>query len=529
MDTLFSGKSALILDKHLNDLGELRSILSSLGIEQVAVASSVNMALSVLREQPVDLCFMVYDLGKGEKNGLQVLHEAQAEGIHRYATSYILVSDPEMSELLFGSLEHSPDLCISKPYDSARIRLNLEKLLRLKNAVSPLDELMDQQKWVEALNLCDKKLEFYPALKTFLLRIKGIILLRLGHYAEAADLFNALLEMRDQHWMRVGLGVAAYRMGRFELAHTSLNNVVNQNQVSLDAFNWLSRLHRLKGDWGLSMSLLRKSVMLQPSVAVLQAELGNVAARMQDWRLAVEAFRAAVRFGRYSAFQNPDYYFALARSLCDYMDEQQREQAQESEGEALQVLEQAVNDFDQEPAALLRSRLLQHDILRRSGERVRADQSARDALALFRNMPLTEQALWIDQLSDGLEGAEVAAEVAQLRQELTRKMVGIDWARANLTGMMQFRKHELVPARDAFWQAHQAQPESASIGLNLVQADLELLRRGQAQDPVATLRRCDDVLHDIQYAALSHRQQLRHKGLADRLSEQVKAGDDQNS
>lgn len=520
MDTLFSGKSALVLDKQLASLTDLRAILTALGVSDVMVASSVNMALSILREQSVDMCFMVYDLGKGEKNGLQVLHEAHAEGIHRYATSYILVSDPETSEYLFGSLEFSPDLCISKPYDRARIRLSLEKLLRLKQALHPLDELMDQQKWVEALMLCDKKLDFYPALKIFLLRLKGILLLRLGRYADASGLFGDLLEMRDQHWMRVGLGVAAYRQGDFEQAQQNLNGVINQHQISLDAFNWLSRLYRLQGDWAQSLSLLRKSVLLQPSVAVLQGELGNVAARMKDWRLAVDAFRSAVRYGRYSAFQNPDYYFALARCLSGRMEEQQN-LARESESEALQVLEQAVNDFQQEPVALFKSRLLQCDILWRGGESERAEQAARDTLHLYQALPLSEQALWLDQLSDGLERSGVAGTIEQLKQDLTRKMMGIEWAKANLTGMVHFRKGALPDARDAFLLAHNARPDNTSVGLNLVQAELELLRRGQSDDPATSLRRCDDVLYDIQYAALSPRQQQRHHKLADRLSEQL--------
>lgn len=521
MDTLFSGKKVLILDKQLEDLQTLRDLLAGLGFEHIEVASSVNMALSVLREQSVDICFMTYDLGKGEKSGLQVMHEAQAEGIHHYGTGYVLVAAPETSELLFGSLEHSPDLCINKPYNGAQLRQAIEKLLRLKQSIKPLDGLMDQAKWVEALMLCDQKIQDFPALKIFLLRFKGIILLRLGRYLDARTLFERMLEARDQHWMRVGAGVAAYREGRFTLAYDCLSTVINQQQVCVDAFNWLARLHRLRGDWSQSMTLLRKSVLLQPSVSVLQGELGNVAARLQDWRLATDSFRAAIRFGRYSAFQQPDYYFALARALCDRAGGQQGALVREAEDEAIQVLEQVVLDFDYDGVALFKSRLLLSDVLRRGGDAVRAEQAARDALDLFLALSLDDQAQWIDQLSDGLESSQVAGSVTALRQELTRKMVNIDWARANLRGMIHFRKAELAEAREAFSFAQQAQPESPSIGLNLVQTELELIKRGQSPDLAAAIRSCDDVLYGIQYAALSVRQQQRHTALAERLATQV--------
>ncbi|MBV0933160.1 hypothetical protein [Marinobacterium weihaiense] len=522
MDTLLSAKKALILDKRLDDMRTLKGLLQRLGVAQVEVASSVNMALSILREETIDLCFMVYDLGKGEKNGLQLMHEAQAEGLYRFGTGFVLVADQEAASLLFGSLESSPDLCIEKPYQEGRLRMSLQRLIRLKQAIKPLDSLMDQGRWVEAYDLCEQKLRQYPALKVFMQRLQGIILLRLGRYDAAQALFGDLLEERDQHWMRVGVGVAAYRRIELHQAEEALGSVIRQQQVCIDAFSWLARLHRLKGELNQSMTLLRKSVLLQPTVAQLQAEQGDVAARLQDWRMAVDAFRAAVRFGRYSAFQQPDYYFALAQALRARMEDLQGDAVLEAEQEAVQVLEQVVEDFNHDPVAQFKSRLLLSDVLRHSRDKGRAEQAARAALEMFDQLPLEYQAQWLDQLLDGLEHSESAAQAHAIRHDLTPKTVSIDWARINLKGMMAFRKGDVAGGREAFLQAYQVQPENPSVALNLVQAELELLRREQSDDPVVSIRRCDDVLFNLQYAALTHRQQQRYSSLAERLADRLK-------
>lgn len=522
MDTLFAAKKALVLDKRLDDLKSLREILLRLGFEQVLVASSVNMALSLLREEPVDVCFMVYDLGKGEKSGLQLLHEAQAEGLYRHGTAYVLVADADTSALLFGSLESSPDLCLDKPYQSAQLRLSLERLLRMKHALQPLDQYMDQGRWQEALALCQDKLGRFPALRVLLQRQQGIILLRLGRYAEAMQLFEQLLAEREQHWMRVGVGVAAYRQGQLEQAEQALDQVIRQQQVCLDAFSWLARLHRLKGDLHQAVNLLRKSVLLQPTVALLQAQQGDLAARLQDWRLAVESFRGAVRFGRYSAFQRPEYYFALAGALQARLGELHGEHAAQAEAEAVKVLEQVVEDFDHQPAALLRSRLQLADLERRRGQSLRAEQAARSALELFEQLPLEWQAQWLDQLVDGLEHSACAERGHALRHELTPKLLTIDWARANLKGMMHFRKGELQPARELFQQACVGQPHNPSVALNLLQTEVELLRRQPRDESLATIRSCDDLFETLHYAALTPRQQQRYQVLAERLAEQVR-------
>lgn len=523
MDTLFSSKKALIVDKRLDDLQSLRLLLLNLGLEQVFVASSVNMALSILREESVDVCFMVHDLGRGEKNGLQLLHEAQAEGLYRQGTAYVLVADAETSLLLFGSLESSPDLCIDKPYQSAQLRQSLERLLRMKQALQPLDMLMDQRRWLEALALCEQKQARFPALKVLLLRLRGIILLRLERYQEAFLLFEALLSERDKHWVRVGVGVAAYRKGDLSQAENALEQVIRQQQVCIDAFAWLARLHRLKGELQQAVNLLRKSVLLQPTVAQLQAEQGHTAARLQDWRLAVDSFRAAVHFGRYSAFQQSECYFALAQSLRARMEQLSGEQADAAEVEAVQVLEQVVEDFDHDPVALFRSRLLLSELLRQSGDRGRSEQAGRAAIELFSALPLEQQAQWLDQLMDGLEPTEAYAQARAIRQELTPKSLSIGWARANLKGMMHFRKAELTLARDAFIQAFRAQPDNPSVCLNLLQTQVELLRRQQSDDPVAAIRCCDDLLDGLHYASLTSRQQHRYQALAERLVPLVQA------
>ena len=61
--------------------------------------------------------------------------------------------------------------------------------------------------------------------------------------------------------------------------------------------------------------------MLQPTVAILQGDLGNQAAMNGDLGLALDSFRAAVRYARYTAFQHPDYYFGLVRLLMSRIDD----------------------------------------------------------------------------------------------------------------------------------------------------------------------------------------------------------------
>jgi len=86
--------------------------------------------------------------------------------------------------------------------------------------------------------------------------------------------------------------------------------------------------------------------------------------------------------------------------------------------------------------------------------------------------------------------------------------------------MMEFRKGNLDGARQQFIAARDERPDNPSIGLNLVQVALELCKRGEQVQ--ARLYESDETLYQIQYAAMTSRQQTRYKSLSKRLTELVK-------
>lgn len=522
MDRLFSGKSTLIVDKQLADLQALRAILGNLGFSEILVASSVNMALSLLRERPVDVCFLCYELGRGEKNGLQLLMELQAEAQCPFSRCHILVVDPEKSELLLGSPGHAPDIYISKPYEKSSLSAKLGKLMRLKRTLLPVERLLDQGAWQEALVECDKLLQLYPGLHVYLQRLKGIILLRNNRAEPARGVFADLLKGRDKPWIRIGLAIAACRSGWFEQANQQLDHVISQQQICVEAFVWRARLHRLQGTPREAQALLRRAVVLQPTVALLQGDLANMAALNNETGLACDAFRSAIRYSRYSAFQHPDYYFGLVRVLMGALGGEKEEDSREAEQEAIRVLEQAQRDFLGAAVVHFRCRLLASEVYRAAGDQELGERAAQEALALFESLSPDEQALWLDQLVEGMEQTTAAERARECRQTLTRQMARLEWGRDNLRGMMEYRKGALEEARASFERAWQQQQDNASIGLNLVQALLEIGRRGKALERGA-LAQCEEVLYRIQFAALTPKQQQRYRGLMQRLASLTQA------
>ncbi|WP_299204155.1 tetratricopeptide repeat protein [uncultured Amphritea sp.] len=516
MEISYSDKKVLIVDNRLEDLGELKMILGSMGVAEIQVASSVNMALVLLREKHYDICFVLFDLGKDHKNGLQLIQEATAEGIRQYSTIFTLIVDPERSKLLFGSLDSSPDTYISKPYSEPKVRFRLEKIMRVKQVVRPLDELLDQGRMPEALQMCDQLTQSYPALKLYIHRLRGIVLLEEGCYAQAEQLFDSIVAQRVQPWARVGQGVALCRLGDYLNARQVLQQVIDESHFCVEAYTWLARTFRALGERGEAIGLLRKAVMLQPTVPELLGALGSLAAQNQEWNVAVEAYSNAIRHARQSCFQSDDYYFSLVSALLarDQFD-------RDIEEHAIRTLEDAVLAFPGEPIVQFKSRLMVAQVYRRAGVQARANLAARNAFDLFCELELTEKAEWVEPFLEGMEGTSVEADAQSMKQHVNRDSAALEWGKLNIQGMLSYRKKDYQKALGFFVRADSILPNNPSLTLNLVQAALEQARHPGEQRSELLLQ-SDNALYGINYGALSLRQQKRYLSLSDRCADMVR-------
>lgn len=516
MEISYSDKTVLIVDNRLEDLGALKIILGRMGVSSIQVASSVNMAMILLREQQFDLCFVEFDLGQDQKNGLQLIQEASAEQVRLFSTVFVLVVEPERSKLLFGSLDSSPDIYISKPYAEAKVRHRIEKIMRIKTVLRPLEQLLDQGALEQALQMCDKLMRQFPALRLYIQRIQGIILLESGQHQQAEALFSDVLQSRELPWAQVGLGLSLCHLGHYLQAQACLQQVIDDSHFCVEAYAWLARTYYALGQRGEAISLLRKAVMLQPTVPELLGALGSLAAQNQEWTVAVDAYRSAIRFARHSVYQSDEYYFSLVGALLakEGIDAAVHE-------EMIRALENAVLAFPDEPIVQFKSRLMAARVFRESGATDQADLAAHNAFDLFKDLPLTEQAAWIDPFVEGMEGSPVEEVAHELKARTSRDMASLEWGKLNIQGMLAYKKKAFRQALGYFVRADGLLPNNPSVMLNLVQAALEQARASDTERQELLLR-SDNALYNLNFGALSGRQQKRFHSLAERCSSMIK-------
>ncbi len=510
MENRNSGKSVLIVDRSHEDLGTLRSYLSRLGFTSIMPASSVNMALSLMREIPFDLVFAVYEMGDGQKNGLQLLQEANHEKIHNSTSCFILSVDQETSEVLHGSLENAPDHFIAKPYDYPRIQTAIEKLLRMKQVIAPVERLLDSEKFDEVPYECDEVMSKYPGLHMHLQRIKGIALLGLGKHTAALELFNKITHNREMPWAEVGKGMACYNLGRFKQAATFFHRLIDQGQVSVESYLWLARCYRDSCELDRAVVLLRKAVLIQPCMPPLQAELADLAFQAGQYDLSVNAYQHAIVHARHSTYQTPDHYFGCARalSLCEGNEKLEREM--------VEILERVVMEYET-PEVKFIGKVMASGFYREKGNAQRQAQTLDDAWKQFKLLPKATQCERMELMADAVQDTIYADEFQERRREINKWMLELSWGKQNLQGMAAFKKGEVEQAYKYFATAYKTMPSHLSIALNCVQALHERVKLEPAK-ALPLLLKSAEILRGISFAALTRTQQARYSRFSERCA-----------
>ncbi|MFT5721615.1 MAG: tetratricopeptide (TPR) repeat protein [Motiliproteus sp.] len=519
MGAILAEKSILIVAAKLDALGVLRAQVSALGAAEVQVASSANMALNMMRMQSFDICVIENYLGDGEKSGYQLIEESIHGGLKKAGHSYVLILPEGSGGMANDSLESFAESFFVKPIDPQLFASRLEKLIKLKQAIKPAEELVDLAENTKALLLTTQLLRKHPSLVTYLTRLQGRLLLTLENYTDAVPLFERIAADRGSSWAYLGLGICAYNQGQYADAIAHFHLVLQRTPDSIEAFEWLSKVYRALGRNDEAQKLLERAVKLQPTAPVLHYGLGNVASENSNWTVAIVAFRNAVKFALHSCHQQRHNYFGLARCLQTQVSAQGGANSSKAEQEAIRTLESVVFEYHQDQRIRFKSRLMTSETYRLSGDITRANVAAKDAFEVYKTLGDSTKAEELDNLLEGVEGTLLQSSVEAYKADFSRRVfTETEWGRNNFKGMSLYRKGRFDEALACFLKALETVPNSPNVLLNLIQTGYGLIQQ-HPQRAAEVLSVCNEKLLSVSIGAMNNKQQERFRALSFRRAQ----------
>ncbi|MEJ2622604.1 MAG: tetratricopeptide repeat protein, partial [Candidatus Thiodiazotropha sp.] len=146
----------------------------------------------------------------------------------------------------------------------------------------------------------------------YLAKLQAVLHQEINQYSKAQEIYTELLQIRDFHWARFGLGKVAYYLGNYAQAEEAFHGLVEKNRHFLEAYEWLARVLEYRGDLLEAQQALSHALKLSPKSVARQRRLGKLALQNGDYETARRALQAAVRWGTNSCFATAEEYRCLA-------------------------------------------------------------------------------------------------------------------------------------------------------------------------------------------------------------------------
>jgi tetratricopeptide (TPR) repeat protein len=276
-----------------------------------------------------------------------------------------------------GAAEHQPDAYVIKPITEQVLITRLNRAWARKQIFKPIDQAFIEKDYLRAAKLCDIQIITNRLHELDLLRMKATLLIKAGEMDMARDVYEKVLREREFSWAKAGLARIRMREGDFEGARVILQEVINDNQYYLDAYDNLAATYQQLGQLEEAGRTLERAAKMSPNSIARQRSLGEVSLKLGNTSMAEKAFRKCLQVGEHSALKTPDAYLGLAR-VCGMKNEPK---------EALQLLGMMQKEFPADEHLNVRAKITEGLVYHESGD-FRKARKAGDELSEMLNETL---------------------------------------------------------------------------------------------------------------------------------------------
>lgn len=370
-------QNILIVDDFPEMRSMMRSMLVQFGADKITEARSGDEAVAAMAKQTMDIVLCDYSLGEG-KDGQQVLEEAKERNLLPFSSIFILVTAENTSNMVMGAFEYQPDDYLVKPFTKMVLQARVRKLQERKDGLQDIARALHEKKYHDVIEMCDQRIESNSKNTFELTKLKGDLLLRVGDYEGAKQLYEKVLADRDLSWARFGQGQAFYYLKLYEKALTAFKDLIDSNNKYVIAYDWLAKVHKALGDAKSCQEVLADAVKISPKAILRQKALAEVAFENSDFDTAEKSYKNVVRDGKNSVHRSPADFGGLAKVHLKKAAPQ----------EAEKVVASMASEFQKgNCVAQMQSAVVQSLVYGETGKAAESEKALEKVMALYAQSP----------------------------------------------------------------------------------------------------------------------------------------------
>ena len=307
MYKFLSKSKILVIDDFAGFRQTLKTMLHRLGAQHIDQCSNGNEAIKRCTEEDYNIIFCDYNLGNGQ-DGQQILEELHQRELMKKGTLFLMVTAETTTAQVMGAIEYRPDAYLTKPFTNDQLGQRLKRLIIKNAALNKIYTAVNAGQTGLAINLCDEVIIEIPKLKYSCLRIKSELLEQQQQFEQEMDLFKEVVEEQPVLWAMLGIGRLTFIKGDVAeaLQHFQIMRETFPRQVSV--LDWIAKCQSELGEAENAEETLKEAISISPKSVSRQANLGEVAASLNNHELAQKAFAKTIHEGNYSCMLKPQHF-----------------------------------------------------------------------------------------------------------------------------------------------------------------------------------------------------------------------------
>jgi DNA-binding NarL/FixJ family response regulator len=313
MPQKISDISVLIVEANSGMRTQLRNMLAQYEITKVSLAVTAGVAIRKLRDQDFDIILCEYHLGEGQ-DGQHLLEDLRSHHLIPLATLFIMITGESQYEKVIGAAELAPNDYILKPFSSDLLLNRLSRALEKRDYFIPVYKLIETGSTLEAIEACRAAELEKPVYQVDFMRLRAQLHITAGQTTEAQETYRQVIESKAVPWAKLGLAQTLYMQKRFAEAEMSLESLLGESNMYLDAYDLLAKTHQASGKIAEAKETLERAVKVSPHTIRRVRRLGEVSAEIGDLETATRMLGNVVNLSKYSDFRDPEDHVQLVKA-----------------------------------------------------------------------------------------------------------------------------------------------------------------------------------------------------------------------
>lgn len=293
----FSTSLALVVDGNPTSRAILVGQLRDLGMGDVVQATRLADARRQLENRKFDVVLCEQNFSGDHMTGQELLDDLRRDQLLPFSTIFIMVTGEATYGTVAEAAESALDGYLLKPHKAAHLVDRLRQARIRKATLQEIFTAIEDEDFEFAVNLCRNRFESRELFWLYAARVGAELLLRMGRYSEARQLYQAVLEARTLPWAKLGIARSLLDEGQTTSAVKALEALINEDPNYTDAYDLLGRAQFEQGKFDEALQTYETVSKLTPASLTRMQNLGLITYYTGDRKGAQPILDRSARIG----------------------------------------------------------------------------------------------------------------------------------------------------------------------------------------------------------------------------------------